>query len=290
MLGADNATSHRDYILEEYKRNGVVDQTAADDKPSSNLFEEFCLMIGNSKILARSKSIQDHFGLNKTVVGVKLTSIGYSFEFYYYYPNVNPKHGFGSVLSFNGLPSFNIPDSSYLNSFSLDKDANRISTNVYYTADHCLSLGHTRESIYNGYSICRSCLETESFSYNLQTGLLSRENLYKFFYVAYDGYDRAYRYLDTLRGEDTSNQIFKVICRKSVCVTTKPDSIGIYYSHLDIDELIRFITFFEYYPQFIDFIIANREFYSHLLFDVGYNFTVRDGKPVYTKSSVYFLI
>ena len=87
-----------------------------------------------------------------------------------------------------------------------------------------------------------------------------------------------------------STKIHKLICKKSICITTKPDSIGIYFSHIDINEFITYLLIFEYPIEFIEYISLNRSSYSHLLFDVGYNFRInKNNEPVYTKSSVYFV-
>jgi hypothetical protein len=255
-------------------------------KPSSLIFENFCNINNNNKMLSHCKKIQDYFGINRTVYGIKKVGNEYSFEFYYYYPNKYQNNSFDNILKFNNIPISKIPEDSYLTAFSLDTNCALKSVNVYYAANNC---DHIKKRKYNGYMICTDCLETESYKYDNEN--IKKENLYKFFYIMNNECKKAYDYLNSLHnsncGPSLSDQIFKVPCKKSICVTIKPDSIGLYFSQVEINSFIYALSFFEYPQKFINYIITNKDNYEHLLFDIGYNFKIDNDKIIYTKSSFY---
>lgn len=70
-------------------------------------------------------------------------------------------------------------------------------------------------------------------------------------------------------------------------VANKPLNDGAYFSRIGVDALIRFLREFSYPAELVDFAITNRDQLSHLLFDVGYDYRVADGRVVFGKSSIY---
>ena len=61
-----------------------------------------------------------------------------------------------------------------------------------------------------------------------------------------------------------------------------------YYSGIDVGQLLFFLTTFGYPAEIIAFVTAQRSALDHLRFDVGIDYTMQpDGGLVMTKSSYY---
>jgi hypothetical protein len=73
-----------------------------------------------------------------------------------------------------------------------------------------------------------------------------------------------------------------------ICVAKKRFADAVYYSGIDVGQLLFFLKRFEYPQAIQDFVTTNRSMLDHLRFDVGIDFTTdADGDVVMTKSSYY---
>jgi hypothetical protein len=73
-----------------------------------------------------------------------------------------------------------------------------------------------------------------------------------------------------------------------ICVAKKRFADAVYYSGIDVGQLLFFLRFMSYPTQIIDFVDTHRSGLDHLRFDVGIDYTMRpDGSIVMTKSSYY---
>lgn len=73
-----------------------------------------------------------------------------------------------------------------------------------------------------------------------------------------------------------------------ICVAKKRFADAVYYSGIDVGQLLYFLRRFEYPQAIVDFVAAQRSQLDHLRFDVGVDYTMRaDGSLAMTKSSYY---
>lgn len=80
----------------------------------------------------------------------------------------------------------------------------------------------------------------------------------------------------------------KLFACKRVCVAKKRFSDAIYFSGIDIDQLLWFLRSFDYPEPLVSFVAAHREGFEHLYFDVGIDYRQQDdGSIVYPKTSFY---
>lgn len=73
-----------------------------------------------------------------------------------------------------------------------------------------------------------------------------------------------------------------------ICVAKKRFADAVYYSGIDVGQLLFFLRLMDYPTQITNFVETNRGALDHLRFDVGIDYTMRpDGSVVMTKSSYY---
>jgi hypothetical protein len=73
-----------------------------------------------------------------------------------------------------------------------------------------------------------------------------------------------------------------------ICVAKKRFADAVYYSGIDVGQLLFFLRAFAYPPAIVSFVEAQRAQLDHLRFDVGIDYTMRpDGTVAMTKSSYY---
>jgi hypothetical protein len=75
---------------------------------------------------------------------------------------------------------------------------------------------------------------------------------------------------------------------KRVCVAKKRHRDGIYFSGIDVDQLLWFLRALAYPATITSFVAQHRGGFEHLYFDVGIDYEQHpDGSIAYTKSSFY---
>lgn len=75
---------------------------------------------------------------------------------------------------------------------------------------------------------------------------------------------------------------------KRICIAKKRHSDGVYYSGIDIDQLLWFLKTFEYPAPIQEFVRRHRARFDHLCFDVGIDTRQNADKSIhYPKSSFY---
>lgn len=73
-----------------------------------------------------------------------------------------------------------------------------------------------------------------------------------------------------------------------ICVAKKRFADAVYYSGIDVGQLLFFLRRFDYPEAIESFVAANRGALDHLRFDVGIDYTMQtDGSVIMTKSSYY---
>ena len=72
-----------------------------------------------------------------------------------------------------------------------------------------------------------------------------------------------------------------------ICRAHKKHSDGIYFSRIKLDQFLFFLEKFDYPSFLISFIEDRRSLFDHLLFDIGYDYTMENKELRITKSGYY---
>ena len=72
-----------------------------------------------------------------------------------------------------------------------------------------------------------------------------------------------------------------------ICVAHKKDKEGIYFSRVNVVQLLYFLEHFSYPGHIVDFIRYHKEKLGHLLYDVAFDCTLGPQGPIFGKSSYY---
>ncbi len=79
----------------------------------------------------------------------------------------------------------------------------------------------------------------------------------------------------------------KLLACHQTGVARKKDKNGIYFSRVDIDQLLYFLEYFTYPDHILDFIRLHKDKLDHLLYDVAFDCTLSSKGIAYGKSSYY---
>ena len=72
-----------------------------------------------------------------------------------------------------------------------------------------------------------------------------------------------------------------------IVIANKQHNDSVYFSRIDVDQLIFFLRRMQYPDQICNFVEAQRAKLDHLLFDVGFDYRLEAGKLVILKSGYY---
>jgi hypothetical protein len=75
-------------------------------------------------------------------------------------------------------------------------------------------------------------------------------------------------------------------CR-TVCIANKQHNDTIYFSEVNVDQLLFFLNMLDYPVEIVHFVETNRHKLDHLLYDVGFDYISHGDKPQILKSGYY---
>ena len=268
------------YCLWPYQPQNVVE----DKFRSINmLYQSFELAGLDERVFALVDAIRDAIGPFRTVFGIKLVGDRLAWEFYFYdYARRQRRVSVARVLDAAeqylpcGIrPNENLP---YF-MFSLDID-NSIVTGQRPLDVVQVYVGNPGSAVSSG------------IAYGVRADSTTLENFYFFF--------DADRELAEVAGKISSSAMFDDIlapietvllpelrrCR-TICLANKQTHDCIYFSGITVDQLQWFLDRFGYPVAITEFVRSHRDDLDHLLFDVGYDYRMEDGKLRILKSGYY---
>jgi hypothetical protein len=74
---------------------------------------------------------------------------------------------------------------------------------------------------------------------------------------------------------------------QTIVVANKPDRDGVYFSRIDVEQLLFFLRRLGYPEQHIRFVEQNRSRLDHLLYDVGFDYRL-EGRELKLLKSAYY--
>jgi hypothetical protein len=133
---------------------------------------------------------------------------------------------------------------------------------------------------------------SSGIAYGVRAQTTTLENFY-FFFDAQTELTQAARKIETSALIDVTRIDLDEIlvpelkdCR-TICVANKATHDCVYFSGVNVEQLVFFLERMRYPAATIELVERNRARLDHLLFDVGFDYTMREGKLVALKSAYY---
>lgn len=269
------------YCLWQYTRS-----TPAVDKfrPVNLLFQSFEREGMDERAYRLVEAIREAIGAFRTVFGVKLLPgerLGWEFYFYDYLRRsrqVSISRVLAAIEPFarcairanEALPYF---------MFSLDIDADLASGARALDMVH-MYVGNPGSTVSSG------------IAYALRPGGATLENFYFFFDARRQRAEAADKICCSAHFDATRLAVEEVLVPElsrceTICVANKATHDCVYFSGVDIDQLILFLERLAYPRDIVAFVRENRANLDHLLFDVGFDYRSTDQGLLVLKSGYY---
>lgn len=272
-----------DYCLWDYK---PLAPTSGKLRSSSLLWHSLDALGAPPRLAEMVRAVQAEIGPFRTVWGVKKLGDRYAWELYFYdYGRLEREVSIERVLG--ALAPYAATDLGlswkrpYF-MFSIDLDA---------------ELGEGRRgmdevSVYIGNP---SGMVSSGLCYQLSQGGLRFDNLYYFFDRKQNWDDIVGKVVTSahldLAGLDPAAILWPELCDCGiVVVANKKHNDGVYFSRVRIDQLIWFLERLEYPPAMQQFIREHRSRLDHMLYDVGIDYRMVEGRIEVIKSAYYGIV
>lgn len=274
---------YADYCLWDYQ---PVGPTAGRLRQATLLWNSLSAAGADTRLYALCDALRVGLGPGRSVWGAKLREGVTTWEFYFYdYARLQRSVSIERVLAI--LAPFAPCDLRYSASrpyfmFSLDLDdalvrgerpLDRI--NVY--------IGNPGSSVSSG--LC----------YGLTADALVLDNLYSFFDARNERDEIAAKAACSAHLDLPDLKINEILWPELmncgvVVLANKRLCDGVYFSRVGVDGLLHFLDRLDYPAAIRDFVRDERRRLSHLLFDVGIDYAIVDGRLTITKSAYYGLL
>ena len=247
------------------------------------LFHSFEHAALNPDAFAVVEAIRDAIGPFQTVFGVKLIDGKLAWEFYFYdYARRRRNVSIGRVLKAispwmptSVAPNENLP---YF-MFSLDLSDAYVSGRVPLDVVH-MYVGNPGSTVSSG------------IAYAVRDNTTVLENFYFFFDAPSQLADVAKKVASSAVFDASALPIETIIvpelskCR-TICVANKQSHDCIYFSGVNIEQLIWFLEHLRYPIAIVTFVKRYKGMLDHLLFDVGFDYKTHEGGLRILKSGYY---
>lgn len=247
------------------------------------LFHSFAYANIHERAFDVVEALRDAIGPFRTVFGVKFHGGRLAWEFYFYdYRRQEREVGIAGVLDAlrpllpcgvrvnENLPYF---------MFSLDLDEELASGRRDLDVVH-MYIGNPGSTVSSG------------IAYAMRQGSTSLENFYFFFDAATQLDQAADKIRCSAWFDESRLSIEQVLIPElrrcqTICVANKQTHDCVYFSGVDVDQLLFFLDDLRYPSPIIDFVRSNRGMLDHLLFDVGIDYRVEGNDVIRPKSGYY---
>jgi hypothetical protein len=133
---------------------------------------------------------------------------------------------------------------------------------------------------------------SSGIAYSIRTGGATLENFYFFFDAQRDLKEATGKILCSPHVDATRIPIDWLLWPEltrchTICVANKRQNDTVYYSGIDVAQLLFFLKRLHYPPAIVGFVEENRAQLDHLLYDVGYDYTTKDDQVRIVKSGYY---
>ncbi len=219
--------------------------------------------------------IRDGVGPFRTVFGIKWAAGRLSWEFYFYdYARRDREVSISRVLDvIRPLAPCGIRVNESLPYFMFSLDV-----------DDALVGGRRELDVVHMYVGNPGSTVSSGIAYAVRAAATTLENFYFFFDAETQLADARAKIACSARLDDTQIDVDRILhpefrsCR-TICVANKQAADTVYFSEVDVDQLLSFLRVLDYPPGTIRFVENNRAQLDHLRYDVGFDY-VADGTNV----------
>ncbi len=272
-----------DYCLWNYS---PVAPTTGKLRSASLLWQSFEALGAPPRLAEMVRAIRREIGLLRIVWGVKQFGDRYSWELYFYdygrlEREVSIERVLGALEPFTQSELGLSPNRPYF-MFSID-------------LDYELGVGRRGIDEISVYLGNPSGMVSSGLCYQLSKSGLRFDNLYYFFDRKQNWEDIVGKvatsaHLD-LAGLDPSAILWPELCDCGiVVVANKKHNDGVYFSRIRADKLVWFVEKLGYPPEIRKFINGNVNRLDHMLYDVGIDYRMIDGRIEILKSAYYGIV
>jgi hypothetical protein len=268
------------YCLWEYARSAP----AEDKFRSVNLlFQSFEHAGVDERAYDIVDAIRDAIGPFRTVFGIKLLGDRLAWEFYFYdYRRTAREVSISCVLeALRPLVRCPVRPNERLPyfMFSLDLDAELASGARDLDVVH-MYVGNPGSSVSSG------------IAYALRAGSTRLENFYFFFDAPTQLNEAADKIACSAWFDPAHVELDEILLPElrdcqTICVANKQTHDCVYFSGVDVRQLLIFLERYAYPAPIVGFVRDNQSHLDHLLFDVGVDYRVEDGRLTPLKSGYY---
>jgi hypothetical protein len=268
-----------DFCLWEYK---PVIPYEKKIKSVNLLFHSFEVAHADTRVFDLVRTIQKNIGLSRTVWGVKRLGQDIQWEFYFYdYRRRNRETSISRILE--AIRPFvachvKVNERFHYFMFSLDI-CNDLLSGARNLEEVHMYIGNPGSAVSSG--IC----------YSMTQNAMKLENFY-FFFDAHKQMDEIHSKAACSAFIDPRVSIDQIIwpemrnC-KVIVVANKQQNDAVYFSGINVDQLIFFLKRMRYPLELTAFIEQNRNLLDHLRYDVGYDYRMEGENLVILKSGYY---
>lgn len=269
-----------DYCLWQYE---PVKPAAGKLRSSTLLWQSFEALGAPPLLAEMAAALERGLGSSRTVWGVKRLGDRFSWELYFYdYDRLERTVSIERVLyllsPFAASPLSLSPKRPYF-MFSLDLDT-ELGERRRGIDEISVYLGNPGSNVSSG--LC----------YQLTTGGLRYDNLYYFFDAREEWDDIVSKVAASIHVDLDRLDIADILWPELtdcgiIVVANKKHNDGVYFSRIRIDQLILFLERLDYPEPIVAFLRRHRDRLDHMLYDVGLDYRMVDGRIVILKSAYY---
>jgi hypothetical protein len=252
-------------------------------RSASLLFHSFDVIRMDERIFGLIQAIREGFGVLNTVWGVKQLGTELAWEFYFYDYRQRKRERSITKLKNIVYPFFqcDIPVNENIPyfMFSFDIDDRLISKDRDLDEIH-IYIGNTGSTVSSGicYSLTEKRTKLENFYFFFDTKKQLKEIIDKTACSVY--FDHACKNIDHILWPELRN------C-SVIVVANKQNNDSVYFSGINVDQLIFFLKRMRYPAEIVGFVEGNRGKLDHLLYDVGFDYRM-DGHNMRILKSGYY--
>jgi len=227
--------------------------------------------------------IQTTHGIFESVYGIKRVDNRWSLEIYIYdYDRTSRKKSWENLFG-GKLPilssSVDVRESIPYFMFSFD-------------LDHQVALNRGRVDVAHLYIGNPGSAVSSGIAYRQDGSGMTLENFYFFFDARLEQQKIVDKMTESVFWDVDHDQLDQIYLPElkdcdTICLANKPQCDTVYFSGIDVRQLIEFCHWQEYPQRFTEFLIANAFQLDHLKYDVGVDYRWRDGQLEFLKSGIY---
>ena len=269
-----------DYCLWKYE---PIASAKGKFRPVNLLFHSFDFMGVNESVFDFVQAVREGFGLARTVWGLKLLGNTIAWEFYFYdYKRRERERSISKLLDIiRPFAACEIKpnENHHYFMFSIDINDDLISGPRDLEEIH-MYVGNPGSTVSSG--IC----------YSLTNRVTKLENFYFFFDAVKEQREIVTKLMSSAHIDTTKVKMDQILwpelrdCRVIV-VANKQQNDAVYFSRINVDQLIFFLKRMRYPDRHVSFVEENRSNLDHLLFDVGIDYRMDGDDLVFLKSGYY---